>query len=78
MDADSRELVRQRAGDRCEYCGIPQAATPFIRFHVEHIVAKQHVDVEQDDPSRLAYACDRCNLQGDESVQSRSGDRREG
>jgi hypothetical protein len=40
---------------------MPQAATPFIPFHVEHIVARQHLDEEVDDPSGLAFACDRCN-----------------
>jgi hypothetical protein len=39
---------------------MPQAATPFIHFHVEHIVARQHVAEAGDDPSGLAYACDRC------------------
>lgn len=61
MDAATRDFVRRRATDRCEYCHMPQAATPFIPFHVEHIIAKQHVDEVQDDPSGLAYACDRCN-----------------
>ena len=40
---------------------MPQAATPFIPFHVEHIIARQHLDAAIDDPARLAYACDRCN-----------------
>lgn len=40
---------------------MPQAATPFVAFHVEHITARQHVDESQEDPSGLAYACDRCN-----------------
>jgi hypothetical protein len=41
---------------------MPQEATPFIPFHIEHIVARQHLDeAEEDDPSGLAYACDRCN-----------------
>ena len=61
MDAATRDLVRQRAGDRCEYCHVPQKATPFIPFHVEHIIAKQHVDEGHADPLGLAYACDRCN-----------------
>lgn len=61
MDASARELVRMRAGDRCEYCHMPQAATPFIPFHLEHIIAKQHVDLVRDDLGNLAYACDRCN-----------------
>ena len=61
MRAATRNLVRRRAGDRCEYCQMPQAATPYITFHVEHIVARQHLDADDDDPSALAYACDRCN-----------------
>lgn len=59
MDARIRRLVRQRAGDACEYCRIPQAATPVIPFHVEHVTAKQHGGT--DDPRGLALACDRCN-----------------
>ena len=61
MDATTRELVRKRAANRCEYCHLPQEATPFIPFHIEHIIAKQHVGETHDDPSGLAYACDRCN-----------------
>ena len=59
MDAATRDFVRQRAADRCEYCHMPQQATPFIPFHVEHIIAKQHVNEGHDDPSGLAYASDR-------------------
>lgn len=36
---------------------MPQAATPLIPFHFEHIVSKQHGGT--DDPSGLALACDR-------------------
>ena len=60
MDASTREFVRRRAGNRCEYCRLPQEATPFDAFHVEHIIAKQHLD-EADSPDNLALACDRCN-----------------
>src|SRR2546430_2135742 len=59
MDATTRDLVWQRAGTRCEYCRIPQEATPLIPFHVEHIVARQHEG--SDSPNNLALACDRCN-----------------
>ncbi len=62
MDAGNRDFVRHRAGNRCEYCLMPQEATPFIPFHVEHIIAKQHVDGDQDYPSGLCFACDRCNV----------------
>ena len=59
MNPKTRELVRRRAGDACEYCRIPQEATPLIPFHIEHITPKQHGGT--DDPSHLALACDRCN-----------------
>ena len=38
---------------------MPQAATPLISFHIEHIVSKKHGGT--DDPDYLALACDRCN-----------------
>ncbi|MCY2991178.1 MAG: HNH endonuclease [Planctomycetota bacterium] len=58
IDEAIREFVRLRAGDRCEYCRLPQHAVDG-RFHVEHIVAQQH---RQDDgPANLAWACARCN-----------------
>lgn len=60
MDAALRNMVRQRAGNRCEYCGIPQDHVPFAAFHVEHIVARQHGG--GDDSSNLALACHHCNL----------------
>jgi hypothetical protein len=59
MDAELRQLVRERAGHRCEYCRIPQDALPWARFHVEHIRARQHGG--SDDSSNLALACTRCN-----------------
>jgi hypothetical protein len=33
-----------------------------MRFHVEHIVPRQHGGT--DDPNGLALACDRCNAPG--------------
>ena len=78
MNAATRDLVRRRAGNRCEYCHLPQEATPFIAFHVEHIVAKQHTDEGQNDLSSLAFACDRCNaFKGTNlsSIDPKSGDK---
>jgi hypothetical protein len=60
VDAATRNLVRQRADDRCEYCQLPQAAVE-ATFHVEHIIAKQHME-DYDSPLNLAWACDRCNV----------------
>jgi hypothetical protein len=59
MDATTQRLVRNRAENRCEYCRLHQDAAPFLRFHIEHIQAKQHI---QDDTSdNLALACPDCN-----------------
>lgn len=60
MDEGLRKLVWHRARDRCEYCLIPQAATPYFTFHVEHMIAKQHREAT-DEPLQLALACNRCN-----------------
>lgn len=58
IDAATRQFVRERAGERCEYCGLPQQAVG-LRFHIEHVVARQHDG--SDSPANLALACDRCN-----------------
>ena len=60
MDNAVSELVRQRAGNRCEYCGLPQHASA-LRFHIEHIVARRHGGT--DDQTNLALACPECNFQ---------------
>ena len=59
MEPWLREFVRTRAGNVCEYCRIPQTATPLIPFHIEHIVSKQHGGGDAD--NALALSCDRCN-----------------
>lgn len=59
MNAATRRFVRQRAEGRCEYCRLPQAAQPFISFHIEHITARQHNG--SDEPENLCVACGRCN-----------------
>jgi hypothetical protein len=60
MDAATRGMVRQRAGNRCEYCGILQEQMSAAAFHVDHIIPKQHGG--SDDSSNLALACYHCNL----------------
>ena len=59
MDATTRSLVRSRAGNRCEYCGLPQSAVTLATFHVEQVRAQQHRG--SDDPNNLALACQHCN-----------------
>jgi hypothetical protein len=60
MNAGLRDLVRQRAGHRCEYCGLLQEHLPLIRFHIDHVQPKKHGG--NDDPLNLALACHSCNL----------------
>lgn len=60
MDASTRRHIRERAKDRCEYCRLPQSAQPFITFHIEHIIARQHRGA--DEPENLCLACQRCNF----------------
>ena len=60
IDAATRRLVRRRAGERCEYCGIHQRHEPFYRLHIDHVIPKQHRG--RDHESNLALACYHCNL----------------
>ncbi|MEO7317959.1 MAG: HNH endonuclease [Chthoniobacteraceae bacterium] len=60
MDAATRDLVRTRAGDRCEYCRLAQRHMPLPALHIEHIVARKHRG--GDEPENLAFPCDQCNL----------------
>ena len=59
MDASLRSLVRRRAGNRCEYCLLPQEYSRHTH-HIEHVLAKQHGGSDHID--NLALACHRCNL----------------
>jgi hypothetical protein len=59
VDTPTRNLVRERARNRCEYCLLPQEHSE-LTHHIEHIIAKQHGG--SDEPDNLALACHRCNL----------------
>lgn len=59
MDAELREFVRERAGQRCEYCRLPQTFSE-LRFHIEHVIPRQHQGGDTAD--NLALACPACNL----------------
>ena len=60
MDAKTRRRVRERAAGRCEYCRVRQDDEPFYRFHIEHVIARQHGG--SDDFANLALACHHCNF----------------
>ena len=74
MDAATRDLVRRRAGGRCEYCPLSEVHSE-LRHHVEHVVAKQHGG--SDNADNLALACHRCNLRKGPNltgIDSRTGE----
>jgi hypothetical protein len=59
MDRALDQLVRTRAGGRCEYCLRPQSTSPIV-FPIDHIIARQHRGPTTAD--NLALCCGRCNL----------------
>jgi len=60
IDEAKRTRVRQRAGNRCEYCHVHQEDSPLAVLHIEHIVPRAHGGT--DDLDNLASACIDCNL----------------
>ncbi|MEL6603255.1 MAG: HNH endonuclease signature motif containing protein [Cyanobacteria bacterium J06614_10] len=54
-----RQLVIQRAGNRCEYCGISQVGQ-VATFHIDHIVPSSAEGTTVAD--NLALACVSCSL----------------
>lgn len=54
-----RDLARERAGYRCEYCHKPDAYNSHAP-HVDHIIPLKHNGT--DDPDNLAWACFQCNV----------------
>jgi 5-methylcytosine-specific restriction endonuclease McrA len=59
ISAGLRKLVKERASDRCEYCGLHQDHS-ILSLHVEHIIPKQHGGASVLE--NLALACPGCNL----------------
>lgn len=60
MDAATRNTVRRRAADCCEYCGLRQDQSPLATLHVEHVIPRKHGGSDRLD--NLALACIDCNL----------------
>lgn len=58
LSAQLRLMVIRRAGERCEYCLMPQAFAAH-RHEPDHIVPIQHGG--ETTPENLALACLRCN-----------------
>jgi hypothetical protein len=59
MDAGTRQFIRDRAGEICEYCRLHQDNSELVH-HIEHVIARQHGGSDEID--NLALACHRCNL----------------
>lgn len=70
MDGRLREQVQVRASQRCEYCGLPERAVPYIVFHIDHIIAKQHLDEVDESIETLAWACSHCNYHKGPNIAS--------
>jgi hypothetical protein len=68
MNASLRDLVRRRAGQRCEYCRIHQDEDPFFTFPVDHIIAIQHRGAT--DADNLCLSCYRCNAHKGPNIAS--------
>ncbi len=59
METSVRRLVRDRARNQCEYCGLAEAHV-YIPHHIDHIRPRQHGG--DDSSINLALACQGCNL----------------
>lgn len=55
MDRQTRQFVRDRAGDNCEYCQLPQRMSPVAQLQIEHIIPRKHGG--RDEEENLALAC---------------------
>jgi hypothetical protein len=58
MDRALMRLVRQRAGDACEYCGLPQRLSS-APFEIDHVIAEKHGGLTHE--ANLALSCFYCN-----------------
>jgi hypothetical protein len=60
ISESTKTQVRERAGNRCEYCQLHQSDSPLAVLHIEHILPKKHGG--SDEMDNLALACIDCNL----------------
>jgi len=58
MNEQLRGQVRQRAGDRCEYCRLPQSGT-VLPHEADHIRSQKHAGPSTLE--NLCWACAWCN-----------------
>lgn len=53
-----RQLIKERAGNCCEYCRVAEEGR-LSRLHVDHIIALKHGGTDHD--NNLCQACYKCN-----------------
>ena len=70
MAAESRELITNRAGRRCEYCQMHQSLQG-ATFHIEHVIPRALGGAS--DASNLALACPSCNLHKADRISAPTG-----
>src|SRR5437867_6322326 len=58
MERQLLELVRQRAGSRCEYCHFPEQFSG-LNFQIDHVIAEKHGGPTASE--NLALSCIYCN-----------------
>jgi 5-methylcytosine-specific restriction endonuclease McrA len=58
IPAALRRLTREKAGDRCEYCLIPESVTLFSH-PIDHVIAEKHGGPTAAE--NLALSCVLCN-----------------
>jgi len=58
MQVALERLVRERAGEVCEYCRLQQKFSELL-FVIDHIIARQHGGKTEED--NLAVCCEFCN-----------------
>ena len=59
MDEELRQLLWERAGDKCEYCRMPQQLD-ILPFQLDHIIAAKHHGPTS--AANLALSCYNDNL----------------
>jgi hypothetical protein len=68
MDSALLQLVWLRAGDRCEYCRLPQEFDD-IPFEIDHVIARKHGGLTV--ANNLALSCFHCNSFKGSDIASR-------
>ena len=67
VSAETREFVRRRAADACEYCHLPTIAS-VLPHQVDHVIGRQHHGT--DDVENLCLCCVHCNLKKGPNIAS--------